>query len=225
MKIARLAGLMLVAVMAVSLAVASAAFAEPEFHPVGGTFTGLGLGPEELIAGTNILKCTHNTSSGTISSATLVGGVVVTFTGCTASGSGGSGCPALSVGAPSGVIITKTLHGVLGLILPKGTGSGVGLLLLPVANKKFVEIEANTCTVVLTTISGSVAGEVTPVGRGLILTGKQIFQAASSGTGESIKSFDPTTGGTVTPEIEAFGIIASQATNEDITFSVPVEVS
>jgi hypothetical protein len=223
MKIARLAGLMLVAVMAVSLAVASAAFAEPEFKPTGGTFTGVGLGSNVLTAGGNVITCTANSTKGTISSATLAGGVVVTFTGCASSGSGGSGCAASSTGAAAGTIATTTLHGVLGLILPKGTGTGVGLLLLPVANKKFVTINGNTCTVE-TTVTGNVAGEVIPVGHSQA-TGKLLFQAASSGGGESIKSFDPTTGGTVTPEIEAFGLAASQQTTEDLTFSAAVEVS
>jgi hypothetical protein len=222
MKIARLAGLMLVAVMAVSLAVASAAFAEPEFKPTGGTFTGVGLGTNTLAAGGNTISCTANSTKGTISSATLAGGVVVTFTGCKSTGSGGSNCTAKSVGAVEGTIATSTLHGVLGLILAKGTGTGVGLLLLPVANKKFVVIAGNTCTVE-TTVTGNVAGEVSPVGKSQT-TGKLSFAAGASG-GESVKSIDLSTGGTVTPEIEAFGAIASQTTSEDLTFSVAVEVS
>src|ERR1700722_8736177 len=196
MKIARLAGLMLVAAMALSLVVASAAFAEPEFHPIGGTFTGLGLGPEKLVAGGNEIKCEHNITSGTISSATLVGGLVVTFAGCKSSGTGGGGCTIKSsspVGA-AGVIITNTLHGVLGLILPKGTGSGVGLLLLPVANSKFFVLESNKCTAA-TSVTGNIAGEVNPVGGGLVSKGTLTFQPGEKG--ESVKDFDLSTGGWV----------------------------
>lgn len=222
MKIARLVGVLLVAVMAVSLGVASAAFAEPEFKPTGGTFTGAGLGSNTLAAGGNTIVCTANTSKGTISSATLAGGVTVTFTGCKSSGSKVSNCTAKSAGAAEGTIVTNTLHGVLGLISPKGSGSGVGLDLLPVANGKFVKIEANGCTVE-TTVTGSVAGEVIPVGHSQT-TGKLVFQASAE-KGESIKTLELTTGGTAKPEIEAFGAIASQATTEDLTFSAALEVS
>lgn len=223
MKIARLAGLMLVAVMALGLVAASAAFAEPEFHPTGGAFTGISLGNNVLSAGGNTIVCTANTTSGTISSATLVGGVVVTFTGCKSNGTE-KNCTVKSLNAPNeGTIVTSTLHGVLGLILPKGTGSGVGLLLLPVANKKFVEIVSNKCTVA-TTVFGNVAGEANPIGGGLQLNGTLTF-LPSLEKGESIKDFDLSTGGLVRPELEAFGAIASQETHEDLDFVPSVEVS
>src|SRR3984957_19501283 len=121
MRIARLVGLTLVAVMAVSLAMASAAFAEPEFKPTGATFKGDSVGSNVLTAGTNVITCTNNTTSGTISSATLAGGVTVDFTGCTSKKGTGEPCTAKSVGGNEGLILTTTLHGVLGLILPKGS--------------------------------------------------------------------------------------------------------
>ena len=224
MKSPRLAGPTLAAIVALSLVVASSAFAEPAFHPIGGTFTGLGLGPEKLTFGGQEVKCEHNITSGTISNATLAGGVVVTFTGCKSTGTGGSNCTLKSsspVGA-AGVIITNTLHGVLGLILPKGTGSGVGLLLLPVANGKFFTLESNKCTAA-TSVTGNIAGETNPVGGGLVSKGTLTFQAGTKG--ESIKDFDLSTGGLVRPELELFAAIGSLETNEDVTFSPAVEVS
>ena len=118
--------------------------------------------------------------------------------------------------------MTSTLHGVLGLILPKGAGTGVGILLLPVTTKKFVLIESTKCTPE-TQVTGNVAGEVKPVGGGLVLNGQIVLQPGEKG--ESIKDFDLSTGGLVNPEIAAFGAIASQTTNEDLTFSAAVEVS
>jgi hypothetical protein len=225
MKIARLAGLMLVAVMALGLVAATTAFAEPEFHPVGAKFTGVGLGLDRLAVVGNTIECEGNTTSGTISSATLVGGVVVTFTGCKSSSvTGEKNCTAksaLPLGT-AGTIITNTLHGVLGLILPKGTGTGVGLLLLPATGKKFVVIESNKCTIE-TSVAGNVAGEARPIGGGLVLNGQLFFQAGEKG--ESIKDFDLSTGGLVNPGLEWFGAIASQETTEDLDFSPPVEVS
>jgi len=222
MKIARLAGMTLVVVMALGLVAASAAFAEPEFHPVGAKFTGVSLGNNTLSAAPNSVVCTANTTSGTISSATLVGGVVVTFTGCKSSGEKESNCTVKSVGAVEGTIVTNTLHGVLGLILPKGTGSGVGLLLLPVEGKKFLVLASNKCTIE-TSVTGSVAGEANPIGGGLVLSGTLTFQAGAKG--ESIKDFDLSTGGLVNPELSAFAAIASQETNEDLDFVGAVEVS
>jgi hypothetical protein len=222
MKIVRLVGLMLVATMALSLVVASAAFAEPEFKPASGTFKGTS-GAGTLEAAKEKIKCTADTSTGVISSATLVGGVTVDFTGCKSINSKGEECTASSVGSSTaGLLLTKTLHGVLGLILPKGTGSGVGLLLLPVENKKFVEVAENACSVA-TTVSGNLVGEVTPVGKSQT-TGKLIFKKGAV-EGESVKSFDPSTGGTVTPKLEAFGKEAGEETEESITWSAAVEVS
>jgi hypothetical protein len=222
MKIARLVGLTLVAVMALSLAVASAAFAEPLFLPVGATFKGTsGPGTLENISGERI-TCAADTSTGEITTPHLVGGITVDFTGCKSVNTKKSEeCTAKSPGAPAGLLLTKTLHGVLGLILPKGTGTGVGLLLLPVENKKFVEIEENACAVAAT-VTGNLVGEVTPVG---VHTTKGTLIFQGSGGVPSIKDFDLSLGGLVIPKIEVFGKESSETTTETITWSAAVEVS
>jgi hypothetical protein len=221
MKIARLVGLTLVAVMALSLAVASAAFAEPLFLPVGATFTGTSgtatLESESL----EKIKCTADTSSGEITTPHLVGGITVSFSGCKSISTAGAECTAKSVGAAAGSIKTNLLHGVLGLILPK-TGSGVGLLLLPAEGKKFVTIESNKCTVE-TTASGNVVGEVTPIG--VHTTKGELILKGAGGGHASIKDFDLSLGGLVIPKLEAFGKEASEETTEELTWSTPVEVS
>jgi hypothetical protein len=221
MKIARLVGFALMAVMALSLAVASAAFAEPLFLPVGATFTGTS-GEGKLEAAENTIICTTDKSSGEITTPHLVGGVTVDFTGCKSSKVAGTECTVKSTNTSTeGLILTFTLHGVLGLILPKGTGTGVGLLLLPVANKKFVTIAKNACTEE-TTVSGNIAGEITPVGVHTT-KGTLVFQGKAGVP--SIKDFDPSLGGLVKPELEAFGHEASEETTETITWSTAVEVS
>jgi hypothetical protein len=225
MKIARLAGLMLVAVMALSLTVASAAFAEAEFKPVGGTFKGTSSTTNKLVAGTNTITCKANTSSGTISNAFLAGGVTVSFTGCTSKkGAEGAACTAKSVGAAEGSIVTNTLHGVLGLIVPKGTGTGVALDLLPLeaAEGVFVDIAKNSCTVE-TAVEGSVAGEVSPVGKSQT-TGALLFDP--SGTTQTIKEITlSSNGAAVKPGLKAFGATATQETTEALTFSANLEVT
>jgi len=113
MKIARLASLMFVAILAMGLAVASVASAAPEFTPVGATLTGTS-GVGVLTAGTNSVTCQKDTTKGTVTSATLAGGITVHFLECVAQSSTGT-CPAMSPGAPlENLILTNTLHGVLG---------------------------------------------------------------------------------------------------------------
>ena len=225
MKIGRLVGLMLVTGMALNLAVASAAVAEPEFKPTGATLKGSG-DADTLEAGSTKIVCKENTSTGLISSPTLVSGITVTFFGCVVTNDKEDKCTVKSVGAlAEGLILTKTLHGVLGLILPKGTGTGVGLLLLPVANKKFVEIESTKCSP-STTVLGNVAGEVTPVHVSQNTASLKFQPSGQGGTqGESIKEFDFSTGGLVVPELEAFGLLASQKTEEALVYSEAVEVT
>jgi hypothetical protein len=223
LRITRLAGVAAASALALALVTTATALAEPEFKPTGGTFTGSGLGADTFAFGGSTISCTTNTAKGTISSATLAGGVIVTFTGCKSTGSSGSNCTIKSVGAAEGTLATNTLHGVLGLILPKGMGTGVGLLLLPVANKKFWTLAANTCTVE-TTMTGNIAGEVSPVGKSQT-TGKLAFVASSSGGGESVKDFDLSSGGLVRPELELFGALGSVTATEDVTFSAAVEVT
>jgi hypothetical protein len=222
MKIARLAGLMLAAIMAVALVAASVASAEPNFTPTGQTFSA-SANATQLAAdnGVDVVKCETLSSGGTVSSATLVSGIVIHFLGCKSSGNGGTSfCTVKSVGASEGLILTATLHGVLGLTLLT-TGTKVGLLLLPVKGKEFVALAANSCTVE-TAVSGNVAGEVEPVGT-KTTKGNLLFNV--SGGKQVITSFDPSTGGTTTPKLEAFTTAATEEAKAAITFGLATEVT
>jgi hypothetical protein len=230
MKISRLAGLALVAVLAMSLFAVSVATAEPEFKPAtkGTTVTGTADGISELNStgsGTNVV-CQKSSTTGEISSATLVGNVIVHFLECEGSTNGGTKCPVMSAGAPlENLIITTTLHGVLGLILPKpaSPGSPVGLLLLPTNGKRFVTLLANSVGCIVTTIvTGSVAGLVEPVGTSTT-KGKLTF--SNAGAKQEITDFDPSTGGTVEPELVAGSTTATEKTLQLVTFGVAVEVT
>jgi hypothetical protein len=220
-RISRLAGRTFAIVSIISLATASAAFAEPLFLPVGATFTGTS-GSSTLEVGGNTMTCTADTSRGEISTPHLVGGITVDFTGCKSSKVAGTECTVKTTNTSTeGLILTNTLHGVLGLILPKGTGTGVGLLLLPAANKKFYTIASNACSEE-TTLSGNVVGEITPVG---VHTTKATLVFQGKEGMPSIKDFDLSLGGLVRPALETFGHEASEETTETITWSAAVEVS
>jgi hypothetical protein len=223
MKIARLAGLMLVAVFAMSLVVASVAMAEPEFVPATGTFSG-DSGTSILSAdnGIDVVTCATNVASGSKTSSTTVGGVIVHFLNCKASGETKSGCTVKSAGAAEGLIVTNTLDGILGLILPKpASGSGVGLLLLPSSGSIFVTLAGNACTEE-TAITGTVAGEVLPI-KSPQTTGKLTFNG--TGSKANIKGFDPSVGAAKTAKLVAFSFEASQTTAELLTFSATTEVT
>jgi len=219
MKVIRLAGLAVVAVLAVSLAVASTASAGVYlFTPgsVGATFVGLSLAGE-LRAGGNSIACKDDVNAGTIANVHLLGPFDIKFTGCISSGSGGSGCAANSVGAAEGEILTTTVHALLGLVLPAvGLGLG-GLLVLPTSGKRFVTVAANTCTKE-SVITGSVAGLLEDnQGGHLILEALVLFIP------NDIKKID-TLNGLVEPELVAFSETATLETVEHLTFNRDVLV-
>jgi hypothetical protein len=223
MKIARLASMMLAAILAVGLVVVSVASAEPEFKPTGSTVTGVNESPAVLTGNGEEVVCAKNVQSGgVVTSATLVGGIIVHFLECTAKTVAGESCPAMSPGAPlENLILTNTLHGVLGLILPKPeSGSNVALILLPASGSTFVKI-LGKC-IIETAVSGQVAGVASPIGT---LTTKGLLTLAAPGGVQAIKEVDLSTGGLVKPKLTAFSATGSEAVIEGLTFGTATEIT
>jgi hypothetical protein len=226
MKIARLAGLALVAVLAMGLVLVSAASAtEPLFVPVGATLLG-DSGLVTLVAanGADVIHCQESHASGTISTSLLLGNVVVHYLECTTSGPGQSNCPVSSTGIANekGLILTATLHGILGLILPS---KEVGLLFLPVKGSTFLSLNANACTVE-TGVSGSVAGLVEPINTPTT-KGRILFEREpGSGNNQAILDIDLTHGlGLVAPRLTFFSTTATLTQLGLVTFSAATEVT
>lgn len=120
------------------------------------------------------------------------------------------------------LILTNTLHGVLGLVLPKpATGSDVGLLVLPSTGGVFVNLLGTCLPEGGTAVQGAVTGLVEPVG-GLTLAGTIKFQTTNKK--QVIKEIDLTNGPKVEPELVAFSVTSSESTNETVVFSKDVEV-
>jgi hypothetical protein len=214
MKTIRLAGCMLLAITAASLALSATATAGPYlFTPgsVGATFVGLSLGLTIRAAG-NSISCKDDVNAGTIANVHLLGPFDIKFTGCTSSGSGGSGCPFNSAGAAEGEVLTHTLHALLGLVLPAvGLGLG-GLLILPVSGKQFFTVAENKCTPA-TTATGSLAGLLEDnQGGHLILEALVLFIP------NDIKKID-TLNGLVEPEFVLFSEPATLETVEHLTWN------
>jgi hypothetical protein len=219
MKVIRLVGLAIVAVLAVSLAVAATASASPYLFRasnVENTFLGLSL-PGTIKAGADTIACNHDIFAGAIASVHLAGPFDITFRQCVSAGSGGSGCPVNSPGAAPGEILTKTLHALLGLVLPAiGLGLG-GLLVLPTSGKQFVTLEGNSCTPE-TIVTGNVAGllEDSQVGH-LVLDNLVLFIP------KDITKID-TLNGLVEPELIAFTELATLETVVHIKWHKDTEI-
>jgi hypothetical protein len=219
MKIARLVGLALIVVAAMSLgavATASAAGENPLFAgpAVGGAIVGTS-GTSLLYGGGHLIVCGTDVFTGTVTSALLIGNAKVHYLSCVSLATPTSTlkCTANSAGATGGLILTETLHGILGLILPS---KKTGILFLPQTGSTFVSLAKNECTPE-TKVTGNVAGEITPVGSSQT-TGKTTFTLTPGAANPaSVKDFDLTHGlGLVKPELVAFsepsGLSQSEAT-------------
>jgi hypothetical protein len=165
--------LALLAVLAMSAVVTSAASAAaPEFKPATKqAFTGTSGALTIQNALGSTVTCSKQVSTGEITSATTVGGVVLTLTGCESPEQGG--CKFNSEGAKNlGEIVTNALKGVLGTVKTSEAASGVGLLLEPASGSVWAKIEG-TC-ITDWTLKGNLAAEVTPI-KTLSKTGKLVF--------------------------------------------------
>lgn len=221
MRSTRLAGLALVAVLVVSLIVASIASGAPEFKPTGATFTASG---KHLIieAEREPVECAAYMWSGEISKPTLAGNVFIRFLACTGKNFDGETCPVMSWGAQlSNLIATNTLHGVLGLVLPTpASGSDVALVLLPTTQPWLTIL--GSC-IVESALEGSVAGLVEPVG--VSSTTDKIIFGVTSGK-QNIKDVDLSTGGLTRPKLTFDGVATATLESEDeYIFNAKVEVT
>jgi len=235
MKIARLAGLLLVAVLAMGLlstGTASAAessnplFLSPTGTGIGATVTALS-GPSTLKTqgGAQVITCQKDVGSGTITSTLLLGKAFVHYLECTivSSEGGSTRCTIKSVGAgEEGLILTKELHGILGLILSPAP-LDTGILFLPTVGTVFVELAealngAVKCSPV-SKITGRVAALITPVGVHSF-TGLLVFPEVS------IKKIDLTHGlGFVEPELVAFSTSAVLYQHDFLEWSEKIGVT
>jgi hypothetical protein len=228
MKLSRLFGLMLIAVVAISLVgVAAASASAPEFKPsTPGAFTGeSGTGALLAAGGAANVHCGNGTNTGEVEGAKTVGSVVVTFSRCFAT-SGTKECTAKSVGQPaaSTSIVLRTLKGELGSVKTTEAASGVGLLLSPASGTTFIELEAGACIAINPSpVNGRVAGEVRPV-NAPSLHGYLSF--ISTAAGEQKITEINVLGTVQKPELKALGLIKSSETGTDLVLgTADVEVT
>jgi hypothetical protein len=167
---------------------ASTASATPSFSPTTSSFKSSS--GASVISG--LVKCTSDTASGKSGVSTVVG--VLTLEGCE------KPCPST---------IGLELSGELGEVATSEATTKVGLLMKPNATFE--------CSGKLVKISGSVAGEVTP----LNTTGGFVF-ALNNMSAQKIKTIT-TSGGTIKPSLLINGTPVTFTSTETNVFSPPVE--
>jgi len=157
-----------------AVAAASASASQPKFVLESGTtatFSGAGAGGTLETVGKNTVTCTGASSKGTIASETTVTGVVVKFTGCTAS----FGAKCTTGKEAAGTIVTNPVGGALHYV--KAGSSETAVLLKPESGTVFATfVCAGVSTV---TVQGSVDGILTPVNGAFSKTATLTFTQAS----------------------------------------------
>jgi hypothetical protein len=216
--------LALVAVFALSaVTAASASAVTPEFKPVPTKkkFTSSSVTVTFESAG-NTLTCEKSATAGEITGAKTIGKVVVKFTGCKISGSGGSNCAIKSKNtSTAGEILTDALDGELGTVSTTQASSGVGVLLKPESGTLWTELEANTCTHA-TKVNGSIAAEVATIGKKQA-TNKFVF--ATSGGSQGIKKITLDSGKSAEPELVAWSETLTMNKTDEVSFEEALEVT
>jgi hypothetical protein len=233
--------LSIVAVLAMSAVVASAAFGaekpseQQQFNklPAKAGVTGVS-GVSVLTAGGQKVTCIEDTSKGTVWGPGLINNIRVVFKGCTSTNKTEK-CEVLSKGKPNGEIETNELQGELGEVAVKESTTGVGLLLEPISGNVFVVLEGKCLPVTPTAVEGSVAGEVTPTGPPKSKEGKVVF-AVTAGA-QNIKKFERGLAehckekpeckedGKISPKLTVFnGKAATEETTDTNTFEEELEV-
>jgi hypothetical protein len=236
MKMLRLAGLLFVAVVAMGIVGVSSAAAElgnPLFTSKTGSF-GQKLkaegGESVLVANGLEAACEKNVATGEVSNALLIGNILIHYLGCRwrKGENGNNGCLANSTEQTGGLLLTNTLHAILGLILPSRQ---TGLLFLPSSGKTFVtflkseaptEGTGTSCSVE-TAVTGNVAGAIEPALS--FQTTFKILIGLSVGLPTS-KDFDLTHGlGLVVPKLVAFGATGGLQQTESAELSAAIEIT
>jgi hypothetical protein len=143
-----------------------------------------------------------------------VGPFFVHFLECKSSGNNGATyCEVGGKGQPAGLILTKTLHALLGLALPSNLPA---LLLLPTSGKLFVEFESNACTPT-TKVTGTVAALISNQRGVPSLTTLLTFRP------KDIEQID-TLLGLTEPELVAYAQTATFETVAHLAWSKDIEI-
>jgi hypothetical protein len=223
MRIARLAGPMIIAIMAIGLTTATTASALPEFSATSVKLSSTS-GTSTLKFSGNKIVCEKDAFESEVVTKSLVGPFRVHFLNCKSSSATASGCTIKSTNTTTpGLILTNTLHGFL-VLLELSTGAHrTGLLILPVGTKEFYTLASNSCTETMKA-AGQIEGLVTPL-KSKQTTGKVIFTEEEQAM-ENGREYEGV--GIGKGEFKGFTLFGGTAfleTEESVVFASPIEIT
>jgi hypothetical protein len=227
MKVARLFGVALIAIVALSAMLASTASAIPKFKlPITKRgFVGLsGTAVLRTPAEEDTVTCSSAQSPGTILSDDEVD-IRIHYLGCSLKQGTKGPCTIKNPGGTAGLLLTELLLGLLGLLhSPEGAA---GILFEPkgAPNHVFLTFAGTEapCTTPETAVEGSVAGLFSPTGK--LSSTALIIVAPTSATGKQEVQLILTLFGVVIPKLTSFGAAAStQEQHALVEFEEKVEV-
>jgi hypothetical protein len=223
MKPYRLASLLLLATLATTLTTTTGASASaPEFRPATvQSFKGESGTSALATASTAAITCISDNTVGEVTGPKTIGSVIITFHGCESKE--GPGCTLQTSSATPGLIVTNALKGELGSVKTVEAASGAGLLLEPASGTAFFTLEGTCLLVSPSPLTGTIAGEVTPVKNGATKDNKLVF-LGSNGK-QKIKEINIL--GTIKkPVLKSLGLLeSSETTNELVLYENAVEVT
>jgi hypothetical protein len=199
-------------------------FADASGNPVGTAIKGAsGTVTFKVYGGT--ITCSKSTTTGTVTSVTAVGKVVLTLTGCKGKKTSGVECEERSEGANPEEIVTKPLKGQLGAVAGKEAASGVGVYLEAESEPSSATWwkTAQVCLPENKQITGTAAAEVVTVGKDQFAN-ELVFAAAEGAS--KIKKILLASGKTEEPELLSWNSSPSTIEAADpFEFSEKTEVT
>lgn len=194
--------------------------AKSEFKklPTGKKLAGF-IGESTLKVANESISCEKGSDGGEITGMDSIGRMVITFSGCVAHNEKEESCAIKSPGAAEGQIITNTLRGLLGTVKSSEAPSEVAVLIEPESSKRITFLASTKCSVE-SSVVGTVAAEVNPVDSE-VSDGEFAIELSS---GKQAITQVSVLSGTKRPELEAYGLEASEQAIDEIEFENPVEI-
>ena len=172
------------------------------------------------------LTCSTGAGQGDVASGDTLDNIVVRFTGCRLTNTGGTCTIKSATTTKEGEIITTELKGLFGSVAKTEATSEVGLLIEPKTGHTLAILgtTGSPCNTLETAVEGSIAGEATPV-KTSQTTAKVAF-APVSATGKQKIKLISVLSGLVKPKLTSFGAAEStEELTEELTFEEAFEIT
>ncbi len=228
MKVARLVGVALIAVFALSAMIAATASATvPTFTlPITNrAFTAKsGTSVLRTPSEKDVVTCATSSAPGTIVNDNEVS-TTITFSTCSLEEGANGPCTVKSVGASGSSIVTNTLAGLLAES-KNPAGGHAAILFVPTGSHVFTTFSptSSPCKTPTTAVEGSVAGLISPTGKKQT-TGLISLAPVSAEGGQGVTEVQTATK-TVKSKLTSFGAaVSTQEQSATVTYAEAVEVT